>query len=147
MGEPLILFQETWRRQPFWMLVGCVLVNRTRWTQAEPVHRRLRKLWPTPEKLANAGWRSVMVEVHGLGLGERRAKNLVLLAGVWEVLRRIRVKPSSSMIKNFPGCGKYAADSWSMFIDCVDPGGVTDKKLRGYLQHHCLRYRPRSEAC
>jgi len=45
------LFQEDLRSEPYWMLVACILVNRTRWAQAWPVFNGLRIAASTPRHI------------------------------------------------------------------------------------------------
>lgn len=130
--KDLVLFQESWRRRPFWMLVGCILVNRTQWADAQIAHKELLQRWPTPYLLAHADPAKVRGVVWGLGLGNVRAVSIVNFAAAWSRYGRTKKRTSSDILK-MPGCGKYAADSWAIFVEGRRPKGVTDKKLKAYL--------------
>lgn len=100
-----MLFQEYLKDEPFWMLVACCLVNKTKWTQAQPAFDEIRSRWPTPEALSEAAPDDVYGVVWQLGLGDRRSKQLVALARSY-----IRVKPASAYdVMTLAGCGKYAS--------------------------------------
>jgi methyl-CpG-binding domain protein 4 len=132
------LFQETWRRRPFWMLVGCILVNRATWAKAEGVHREIMRRFPTPGLLTQAPRGELEALVRPLGLQRTRANNLIELAKVWQCERlhdrRKAVMPASGVL-SLPGCGRYAADSWAIFVEGRRAPSVkpTDAKLKAYL--------------
>ena len=46
------MFQENLKTEPFWMVVGCILVNKARWNPG--VYTEVRRRWPTASRLANA---------------------------------------------------------------------------------------------
>lgn len=126
------LFQEDLREDPFWMLVACSLVNLTHWRQAKPVHRAIRRRWPTPEALSRAAPEELEDLLRPLGLFRRRAASLKAMAEHW------LVRPAHTRldVERLPGCGRYAADSWAIFVEGVVDTTVTDKKLLWYLSRH-----------
>lgn len=124
------LFQEALYKEPFWMLVACCLVNRTRWVQAEPVFEKLRARYPTMADLAMAPISEVEDIVQPLGLFKRRALSLVRLAQDYMG----DVPPANaSEVKRLPGCGQYASDSWAIFVDGDLSIRPDDIELQGYL--------------
>lgn len=123
------LFQERLRETPFWMLVACSLVNLTTWRQARPALDWLMARYPTPEALSAARPEDLHEALQPLGLWRRRAVSLVRLAGRW-----LEVDPGSVKIESLPGCGKYAADSWAIFVEGRTDVDPTDGKLTWYLQ-------------
>ena len=123
------LFQEDLRIEPFWMLVACVLVNVTRWTQARPVLDGIRARWPTATDLAAANLSEVEQVVRCLGLGRHRSEKLVGLAAACS-----RGEPRSrGDVLALPGCGAYAADSWEIFVLGRRDVAPTDRSLLSYL--------------
>lgn len=107
------LFQEDLCGEPFWMLVCCILVNRTKWQQAEPVYEELRRRWPTPHDLANSDWGKIALTIKSLGLYNRRAASIGRLATMW-----VHSPPTrAGEVTRLSGCGQYAADSWAIFVD------------------------------
>ncbi len=126
-GPPL--FQDKLRRTPFWMLVACVLVNRTRWSQAEPVLKRLRGAYGGPLGLAGARRSDVAREVRALGLHVARSDRLVRLAQAWLGWRRARLRVTAEVVELMPGCGRYAADSYAIFVEGRTDVAPLDKEL------------------
>jgi methyl-CpG-binding domain protein 4 len=125
------LFQERLRETPFWMLVACSLVNLTTWSQARPVLDELLLTYPTPERLAEARPEDLHGVLRPLGLWRRRAISLVRMAQGW----LLGTGPRGTMdITRLPGCGKYAADSWAIFVEGRTDVEPTDGKLSWYLR-------------
>lgn len=129
--EPMAgeLFQERLRETPFWMLVACSLVNLTTWQQAKPALEAILERYGRPEELARAEPTDLHDVLRPLGLWRRRAVSLVRLAGRW-----LEVDHASVNIKSLPGCGKYAADSWAIFVEGRTDVDPTDGKLSWYLK-------------
>jgi endonuclease III len=132
------LFQQRLCSTPFWMLVACCLVNLTTWQQARPALEALMARYPTPLALSLATPEDLHPILHPLGLWRRRAVSLVRLGQEW-----LRVPgPRGIMdIYRLPGCGKYAADSWAIFVEGRTDVNPTDGKLSWYLrqlrsEHH-----------
>ncbi len=123
------LFQERLRHSPFWMVVACQLVNLTTWTQAEPAFRWLLATHLTPDVLATAAPETLHDALRPLGLWRRRAIILPRFALAW-----LQGAPRHyDDILNMPGCGKYAADSWAIFVDGRLDVEPNDGKLNWYL--------------
>ncbi len=124
------LFQERLRFNPFWMLVACQLVNLTHWRQAEPVFRQLLATYLTPEVLARAAPGILYETLRPLGLGRKRAATLIELARAW-----IDGPPGDyDGVLGLPGCGKYAADSWAIFVEGRTDVEPDDGKLSWYVR-------------
>lgn len=112
------------------MLVACCLVNRATWEVAEPVLKEIKRRWPsvhavgfvaTPEELAEV--------IRPLGFQNGRASSINTMARQYW-FRRPR---TAADVLKLRGCGKYAADSWAIFVDgnlTVEP---SDGKLNWYL--------------
>lgn len=132
VGPHVPLFQEEWRRDPFWMLVGCVLLNRATWRVAAGVHAALREGWPTAADLAAADPRELAPLVRRLGFGRHRAETLPLLGAAFAA----RAPRTAADVAELPGCGRYAADSWAIFVEGRRDVRPTDARLREYLS--CL---------
>ena len=114
------------------MLVAYQCVNRASWAVAEGVIRRIRARWSDPASISTADvWEMTeMTEMlRSLGFVSRRPGQLIALAVAWVD----RTPVTSSDVITLPGCGRYAADSWAIFVEGrrdVDP---TDGKLRWFL--------------
>ncbi len=123
------LFQERLHTNPFWMLVACQLVNLTTWRQAEPAFRWLLASHLSAEGLAAAEPQSLHGALRPLGLWRRRAVTLPRFAYAW-----LRRRPTCyDAVLALPGCGRYAADSWAIFVDGRLDVKPDDGMLNWYL--------------
>lgn len=128
------LFQERLKDRPFWMLVACSLVNLTTFDQAEPALELLMARY-TPETLAAAHEEDLHSVLRPLGLWRRRARTLTAMAHRWS-RREWDGDPVKTRLDvlQLPGCGKYAADSWSIFMEKDYLVNPDDGKLNWYLE-------------
>jgi endonuclease III len=128
------VFQEALRGEPFWLIVGCSLVNRASWKVAGPIHARVRLVWPDPPSLAAAG-PDLETVLAPLGFGSRRGALLRRLAAAWAA----RPARSASDVLSLPGCGPYASDSYSIFVEGRRPEREpSDHYLRVYLERNVV---------
>lgn len=131
-NDEIRTFQEDLAKEPFWLLVACILVNRTNWLQAKPVLEKLRNKFGGPAHLSQSGWDGLVVYMKPLGLWQMRSKSIIKLA---EAYYRNPPKTAEDVLK-LPGCGKYAADSWALFVEGRTDVEPTDKVLIHYLQRN-----------
>lgn len=114
------------------MLVACSLVNMTTWRQAEPVFEEIRRRFPTPEDLEKADPALMYRLVAKLGFGKIRSTRLPALAAMY-----LYVNPKTAEdVMRLPGCGKYAADSWAIFVENRRDVEPTDKELIAWLERN-----------
>lgn len=136
------LFQERLCGSPFWMLVACQLVNLTTWRQAEPAFRMILARHLTPGSLAAVDPASLERPLRPLGLWRRRSVMLPRFASAW------LLGPPSTYddVLAMPGCGRYAADSWAIFVEGRTDVRPDDGKLEWYLEERIrdgsIRERP-----
>lgn len=126
-----VLFQEWLKDDPFWMLVACQLVNLTTWKAAKPVFEAIKVRYSIPE-LAVAPMEDIECLLKPLGLYRRRARSLTIMAHQW-LSMSYRPVTRQDVLK-LCGCGKYASDSWAIFIEkdyLVQPN---DGALNWYLE-------------
>ena len=123
------LFQEELVRSPFWMMTACQLVNITTWDQGEPAFRWLRNNY-TIRTLAKADPSELHEIMKPLGLWRRRSLSLTKFARSWT---KNRPRTYNDILK-MPGCGKYAADSWAIFVDGHTDVEPRDGKLTWYVE-------------
>ncbi len=128
-----VLFQESLCDEPFWMLVACCMVNLTRWQQAEPIFEQLRIDYPTVEELAVATMDDLERRLQPLGLYKRRSVSLSNLAKVWSEDGPVE---TAEEVKRLPGCGKYASDSWAIFVEKRRDVVPTDIELITWLENN-----------
>jgi Predicted EndoIII-related endonuclease len=145
MSEYVPLFQENLvddlKDGQFWMLVACSLVNLTHWRQAKPVFEELR------ETCDGWSWNlariplDVLVDVlRPLGMQNRRARTLHQLSVEWQNMLAEKVEAEDSHVtrrdvERLPGCGRYAADSWAIFVEKDLTVVPNDGRLNEYLDH------------
>lgn len=128
--EDGLLLQEVLVVQPdgpWRVLVGCCLLNKTSRKQADRVWPELFLRWPSPSAMASADAADLEELLRPLGFGRVRAKRLVEMSSAYAA-------GSWSDVVQLPGVGKYASDSWKIFVEgdrsSVDPD---DKELKRYL--------------
>lgn len=139
--SPLCLIQEKTRDTPWRMLVACIMLNQTAGKRAESVWKSFFELWPTPESLFDSddivpivieNMRNVL---RPIGLQNVRSLRIWRMTFDYLVLRPDR--DFSIDVKRLTGVGKYASDSWRIFVkgDCPnDEGEVHDKELKNYVR-------------
>lgn len=125
--SPLGLIQEDLRWEPWRLLVACMMLNQTSMKQVRPVLWTFFATWPDPEAAAEADQASMAEMLQPLGLQNRRSGMIIRMSRAF-----LDWLPSQD-VRELPGVGKYAADSYNMFVrgDLVED--VTDKELRKYV--------------
>lgn len=112
------------------MLVACQLVNLTTWRVARPAFEHLLGVYRDAEHLRHATETELHWPLRPLGMWRRRAKIIPAFSSAW-----LRAPPVTAQdVKGLPGCGKYASDSWAIFIDGRTDVEPTDGKLIWYLR-------------
>ncbi|KAH0537069.1 hypothetical protein FGG08_006110 [Glutinoglossum americanum] len=137
------LVQEKLAHEPFKLLIGVTLLNRTKGIHAIPVIFLFAEKYPTPEAMAGADELELAQATRHLGLQNIRAKRYIELAKSWlrdppRIGRRHRklhypkrddgkdIKPQEIIddtdprigaweISHLPNVGPYALDSWRIF--------------------------------
>ncbi len=111
------------------MLVACSLVNLTTWEQARPAHRWIMRTY-TIRSLAACDPQELHEALQPLGLWRRRSHLIVAMAIAW-----LHDRPTCyDDVLGLPGCGRYAADSWAIFIEGNLSVTPMDGKLNWYLE-------------
>lgn len=112
------------------MLVACSLVNLTTWDVARHAFEWLHCEFYTPRELAMAKEEDLHEALKPLGLWRRRSKSLIRLANAW-----LLSPPKSYLdVLELPGCGKYASDSWAIFMEGRSDVQASDGKLLWHLE-------------
>jgi methyl-CpG-binding domain protein 4 len=113
------LLEESLIHDPWQLLIGCVLLNRTQRCQVDKVLPRLLRRWPDAEALASAPVEELTPMLKHVGMHNRRGVGLVRLARKWLAMEW-------SCPCQLPLVGKYAADAWHLWISgrwkAVEPG-------------------------
>ena len=119
------LIQHDYLDDPWKMLVCCILLNQTTNQQVRKVLDPLFELMPTPESC---------VSVDPLKISE-----IIKPTGFYNIKAARIQKLSQKWIEGFedprelPGVGKYAMDSWDIFVNNRTNFIPSDKKLKMYL--------------
>jgi len=105
-----------WRREHdrFAVLIGELLLQRTRGEHVEAVYRDFMKRWPTPARLARARVPSVERVVVQLGL-RKRAAVLVEIGRRLDQMGHVPSDPDELLL--LPGVGPYVANSVAVFAE------------------------------
>lgn len=117
----------------FWMLVACILMNRAPGSRAREILSRLRdRCNDSANRLALLEVKDIYDLLRPLGFGKRRSAAILELArhhafGVWP-------PEEAEAVLSLPGCGRYAADSWAIFVEDRLDTRPTDKELIKYLE-------------
>lgn len=107
------------------------MVNRATWRVAAPVHATLRRLYPLPASLAAASPDDIRPILRPLRFVTRRAERLVAFARAW-----VEGPPvTADDVLGMPGCGRYAADSFAIFVEGKTYISPTDRRLVEHLSH------------
>jgi endonuclease III len=118
-----------WR---FWLLVACILMNKAPGDRARGVLAKMRAQYFSQYAVAVAYPFYLRCVVRTLGLQENRIKSIIALAKEFD--RRFNYNTHLGyLISDLPGCGKYASDSWDIFVLERRDVESEDKELRAYL--------------
>jgi methyl-CpG-binding domain protein 4 len=110
---------------PWQMLVACILLNRTTGEVARPVFELVVDRWPSPIALRDADPRALASAIRPVGLQIVKAKRLKRMSEDWL---------NGVPLEKIHGVGRYAIESWRIFVDGVTTIKPTDRRLREYLE-------------
>lgn len=133
----MLLQEELLAQDPsgFRMVVGCILLNQTARSQAEPVAEELFREYPRAVELATAMPSRLADVLKPIGLQNRRAALLKKFA-LWWLERNNLTRAEGMRMMEPPGVGEYARDSWLIFMDKrnIPAKDVNDKELKRHLE-------------
>lgn len=121
------------------LLVCCIMLNQQRRSQVDKVWPSFFNAWPDSVAASHARTdprqASEMRELlQPLGLVSHRHTRILDLSQRWtEVLLHSGQLPED--VDDLPGCGKYANDSYRMFVHGDFDVEPDDKELRAYKQY------------
>lgn len=150
--SPYNLMQERYRENPWALLVGCILFNMVHGKKAEPVHAEFLRRWPTPNSIglyrvetpdgpiigdwapaAGQKFKEEMCRLfQPIGFQYRRVERIYKMTA--DFLELEPAKNPGVDIRELHGCGKYAADSFNMFVRGQLVEDVGDKELKKYVR-------------
>jgi methyl-CpG-binding domain protein 4 len=124
--SPYGLIQEELRDDAWRLLVACQMLNLTSIKQVRPVILRFFDLYPDALTASRADQKSLSEMLRPLGLQNRRARTLIRFSKAWQ--------EEWSDVEKLPGVGKYAADSYTIFVEGRLDVSPTDTKLKKYIK-------------
>ena len=127
------LLQEIYK-DPWQMLVCCILLNLTHRRQVDKIREELFTKWPTPEKMMHAKEKDLSKLLQPLGFYNKRAKTLIKMSKQW-----VTNDPTWIHLGDLPGIGEYAMDSCEIFqMNNIpqSPDMVNDKVLKAYIKEY-----------
>lgn len=108
-------------------MIGCIMLNQTNNVQVHPMIENFFKKFPNPETILSSNINDITEEIRSLGLYNRRARNIINFSYDW-------LYKDWKNITECRGIGKYASDSYEIFIKNNLEVAPTDKVLIGYLK-------------
>lgn len=127
MEEREILIQEDYLKDPWKMMVCCILLNQTNNKQVRPILSSLFELIPDPISTIGCDPEVLAAVIKTTGFQNVKASRIIKLSQKW-------VDGFKDALE-LPGIGKYGRDSWDIFIERDLSVIPTDKKLIGYLEY------------
>lgn len=124
--SPLGLIQEELRDDPWKLLIACVMLNLTNIKQVRPIILKFFALYPTAQACAKGEQALIADVIRPLGLYNRRAKTMIKLSQ--------QFLDKWDNVDDLPGVGKYAADSYRIFVEGKMDVRPSDSKLLKYLE-------------
>jgi len=122
----MALIQQEFQSDPFKMLIGCIMLNQTSNKNVRQVIYTFFDRWPTPQSIINANVQDIIEHIRPLGFYNVRARRIQRFA------HEYITKPFKSASELY-GIGKYANDSYEIFINGNLNVNPTDKILIKYL--------------
>lgn len=124
------MIQEIYRNEPWKMLIGCIMLNQTSNKQVRPVIKEFFEKWPNPISVLKAKTEDMVAVLRPLGFYNVRADRIKHFSDDW--IHKVGWKKVSEL----RGIGKYAEDSYEIFINGNKNVNPTDKVLIRYLDEH-----------
>jgi methyl-CpG-binding domain protein 4 len=122
----MAIIQQEFQHDPWKMLVGCIMLNQTSNKNVRQVIYTFFERWPNPESVISANPDDIREHIRPLGFYNIRTNRIQRFSQEY-------ITKQFSKANELYGIGKYADDSYEIFIKGnlnVEP---TDKILRRYL--------------
>lgn len=120
------LIQEEFVHDPWKLLVTCCLLNLTNIRKVWDVIDELFEQYPSWRAVNDCAFDDLVKLLKPLGLQRRRAKSIIALSNAYA--------NSTVDVITLPGVGKYASDSYKIFVEKNYDVQPTDKELIKYLK-------------
>lgn len=120
------IIQQEFQHNPFQMLIGCIMLNQTSNRNVRQVIYSFFDKWPTPQSILNADPDLIREHIRPLGFYNRRTETIIRFS-------REYIEKKFNRASELHGIGKYADDSYEIFIKGNLNVNPTDKILIRYL--------------
>lgn len=125
--SPFNLLQEIYIDDPWKILVCCILLNQTKRKQVDGIRDSFFEKWPNAKSLSRADVADVAKMIKSLGFYNRRSKTLIEFSKGW-------TDGQWKSPTELKGIGKYAMDSWEIFVNGKIVKKPTDHVLNDYIK-------------
>ena len=125
--SPYGLIQEDLCDRPWRMLIACIMLNLTNIKQVRPIIWKFFEEYPDEVAAARADKETLATMLQPLGLHNRRAGSIIKFSTAYAT-------GGWTDVLKLPGIGKYAADSYEIFVVGNLDVRPTDSKLKLYLK-------------
>jgi methyl-CpG-binding domain protein 4 len=120
------IIQQEFQHDPWQMLVGCIMLNQTSNRNVRQVIYTFFDRWPSPQSILNANPDEIREHIRPLGFYNRRTQTIMRFS-------REYIEKKFTRACELHGIGKYADDSYEIFIKGNLNVQPTDKILIKYL--------------
>ena len=122
----MAIIQEEFQHDPWKMLIGCIMLNQTSNRNVRQVIYTFFDKWPTPQSVLDADTDEIREHIRPLGFYNRRTNTIRRFSEDY-------MNKSFTYASELYGIGKYADDSYEIFIRGNTNVNPTDKILIRYL--------------
>lgn len=125
------LIQEDLLHDPWKMTVVCILLNQTSNQQVRKILNPLFELLQNPTNCSILDPSEIYPVIKSTGFGNVKSRRIVEMSKKWIC--------GFDKVEDLPGVGKYAKESWDIFVNNKRDFVPSDKKLKKYLEaQDCL---------
>ena len=122
----MAIIQQEFQHDPWKMLIGCIMLNQTHNSQVRRVIYDFFETYPNPQSITEESIPDITNRLRPLGFYNRRAKSIFRFSQEY-------INKKFDHISELHGIGKYASDSYEIFINGNTNVEPTDKILLRYL--------------
>jgi methyl-CpG-binding domain protein 4 len=122
----MAIIQQEFQHDPWKMLIGCIMLNQTGNKNVRQVIYTFFEKWPTPQSVLRANPDDIREHIRSLGFYNRRTNTIQKFSHDY-------INKPFKRISELHGIGKYAEDSYEIFINGNENVQPTDKILIRYL--------------
>jgi len=122
----MAIIQQEFQHDPWKMLIGCIMLNQTHNSQVRRVIYDFFETYPNPQSITEESIPDITNRLRPLGFYNRRANAIYRFSQEY-------INKKFDHISELYGIGKYASDSYEIFINGNTNVEPTDKILLRYL--------------